>query len=294
VTTFSLVSSYQRFVGNHLLHTRITKVNSLLTSTLIHDFTLPPLCKWDRKLSGILRSIEVPTFRDNIQVPFSRLSRNVNLELPFYAVQINPFRTSSRHSATDSLSDLVQRFLTCPPLIEGTEKIFHRGPMPFSVVLRNSVWSLPFRPYEFLISAMHVNARPSHSPYFRQPISTSNWVNSVHRSSFDGHFIPVRLNYVQNKPSNITLTESLLTSLASFLVIIYTHNKPKIQKKLSKTLIWLGYEKQPSMKLWHRLVASMNEEYVKWMREHSKIVKVKVKVKQSRYSPGVAQRVPGS
>ena len=36
-------------------------------------------------------------------------------------VQINPFRPSPSHSATDSLADLVYRFLTGPPLLGDPE-----------------------------------------------------------------------------------------------------------------------------------------------------------------------------
>jgi hypothetical protein len=48
---------------------------------------------------------------------------------------INPSRQSPSHSANDSLSHLVQKFLTGPPLLRGPKSAFHRGPNPLSAAL---------------------------------------------------------------------------------------------------------------------------------------------------------------
>jgi len=54
-------------------------------------------------------------------------------------VPINPFRPNPCHSATDSLSDSVERFLAGPHLLGRKGSFFHRGPNPLSAALL--VWS---------------------------------------------------------------------------------------------------------------------------------------------------------
>jgi hypothetical protein len=55
-------------------------------------------------------------------------------------VQINTFTPIPSHSATDSLSDLVQRFITCSPLLGGPKTFFHRGLNPLSEAYLGDIW----------------------------------------------------------------------------------------------------------------------------------------------------------